>query len=445
MESSTIADLMRSLLVALREDIKGELSSPQARHRADLVDMMLVRLATEMEHSVGDNDRYPQGVSSAEVSALCDKSIDPARFDELNKIISSFVAVESNRRNAIENRVEQIATTSAPGGHSGSELSIPKETFTQYLKSKFPEDPAIEVSAVSVIPGGRSKGTILLDVLDAAGSRSIVIRRDFAAMVTGVSVIYEYPIIRALWKSGIEVPQPLWLEEDISVIGAAFIAFSRVPGQAMGTLFQSDASPVFARAFASALARVHSVDIQDTGLADYLNWGRERIPVRAMVDSFYKRYREKVTSTPILDTAFAWLYLQMDTIGTECSLVHGDASLHNTLGEGDRLTGLLDWEFAHAGDPAEDLCYCKQLIETILPWPEFMEAYRNSGGGDISEARMQFFTVWRSVMLAVQMGGAKAMYESGVDRDLRIAATGFNSLPKILNQLAIDLARFTSR
>jgi hypothetical protein len=58
---------------------------------------------------------------------------------------------------------------------------------------------------------------------------------------------------------------------------------------------------------------------------------------------------------------------------------------------------------------------------------------------------MQFFTVWRSVMLAVQMGGAKAMYESGVDRDLRIAATGFNSLPKILNQLAIDLARFTTR
>jgi len=444
--STTIVDLVRSLLVAVREDIRTDLSSSQARHRAELVDMMLVRLATELE-SLSDEggDDNAAAISPDDVAALRDRTIDKARALELEVAIAGFAAAEKTRRNLVEQRLEAISSLPSPGGRTADELSIPKEKFTRYLKKRFPEDPSIEVSAVTVIPGGRSKGTILLDVRDRNGARSIVIRRDFSAMVTGVSVSYEYPIIVELRKSGIAVPEPLWLEADSSVVDGAFIAFANVPGRAMGTLFDSDASPAFARAFAAMLARVHAVDIESTGLVDCLNWADERHPVNAMVDSFYRRYREKSPPTPLLDAAFAWLYLQLEKIGNERSLVHGDAGLHNAMGEGDRLTGLLDWEFAHAGDPAEDLCYCKQLIETILPWREFMEAYCNHGGKTVSEARVRFFTVWRTVMLAVQMGGARSMFTNGVDRDLRIAAIGFNSFPKMLNNLAEDLAAFASK
>ena len=48
---------------------------------------------------------------------------------------------------------------------------------------------------------------------------------------------------------------------------------------------------------------------------------------------------------------------------------------------------------AHAGDPAEDLAYCKHLVESVLPWAEFMQAYQAAGGEQIAEERMRFFTI----------------------------------------------------
>ena len=445
MTASTTRDLLQSLLSSLRQDLKPELNSAQAKHRAELMDMMLVRLATEAECSPESNlPEYPDANSRDALTELRDGTLDDGKLAEIKKEIARFASAESERRAFVEQRLEENARLISSGEHSSDELSLPEETYQNYLRQKFPKDLSIRVVAAKVIPGGRSKGTIRLDVEDDTGERCIVIRRDFASSVTGVSVTYEYPIIKALFKAGVPVPEPLWLEDDPSHIGGAFIAFAEVRGKAMGALFQSDASPEFVKQFAAVLARVHAIDIDATGIGGQLKWGDEEHPVRAMLDSFYQRYTNEVPRTPILDAAFTWLYLQLDEIGNERGLVHGDANLHNAMGDEGEFTALLDWELCHAGDPAEDLGYCKQLVETILPWREFMEAYSQAGGKEISDSRVEFFCIWRSVMVAILMGSARSMYESGVDQDLRIAAIGFNSFPRMLNQLAAELTEFTS-
>jgi aminoglycoside phosphotransferase (APT) family kinase protein len=446
MNSPDFTDLLGSILMSIREDIAPDLRTAQARHRLSLVDMMLVRMIVELENKSGEEAIAGMGVEPACADALHKQTADPrgATREELEKVIAEFAAAETARRSRIEQLMEQTAASASIGERSSDELSIPAEVFTGILRKQYPLDAGIEATGVTIVPGGRSKGTILVETNGSTGISSVVIRRDFSASVTGVSVVYEYPIIQALWNAGVPVPQPLWLEKDTSIIGGAYIAFARVPGQAMGTLFSSDASADFTRQFAAALAQVHSLEIDKAGIAANLNWGGAGHPVRTMVDNFYQRYCDRVTRIPLLDTAFAWLYLQIERIGCERALVHGDAGLHNAMGQGDTLTGLLDWEFAHAGDPAEDLCYCKHLVETILPWAQFMDAYKAAGGQDISAQRMRFFSIWRTVQLAIQMGGARTMYESGVDRDLRIAAIAYNSYPRILNDLAADLAAFSS-
>src|SRR5207237_9023128 len=40
---------------------------------------------------------------------------------------------------------------------------------------------------------------------------------------------------------------------------------------------------------------------------------------------------------------------------TRLGLVHGDYRLGNPMVDGDRVSGVLDWELAHVGDPTEDL------------------------------------------------------------------------------------------
>jgi aminoglycoside phosphotransferase (APT) family kinase protein len=437
-------ELLRSVISAVREDLRPELQSSQALHRADLVDMMLSRLATVIETSEQLGPDNPPAVDADTLMAFHDNTaIDDSTKESLASKIAGFVATESSRRRLVENRLSELSVTEKAKKASGDSLDIQAQVFTDYLRRKFPEKTDIQVTNVTVIPGGRSKGTILLDIVDQGQTDAIVIRRDFQANPTGVSVTYEFPIIEAMWEAGIPVPEPRWLEEDVSVLGGAFIAFSRVPGKAMGTLFAPDAAPEFVTSFARTLAKLHAVDVEQSGLADQLKYGQSDHPVKAMVDTFYEDYRKTVHATPLMDAAFAWLYLQMDKIEFDCTLVHGDAGFHNTMGENNELTGLLDWEFSHCGDPAEDLTYYKEQLEQVVPWQKFLSLYRDQGGKQVSEDRIQFFLIWRSVLLGVHMGRVESLFTSGASRDLRLAVTGFNSLPKILNDLATNLAAFT--
>lgn len=405
MNDPLLGEKLRSILAAVRADLKPQLPQGNARLRCDLIEMMLARLAVEVEEAAGP----PPGV-----------------------------VAEAAWRSAHEDRIAAIlAAPVAPAG-SGAELEIPADIFTGWFADK---DASIAIAKVTTVPGGRSKGTILLD---SADGRQLVVRRDFTAAVTGTSVADEFPVIKAVHGKGLRVPEPLWLEESPQAIGGRFIVFERLAGASMGTLFSTDATPAFCVDFAAELAKLHRYDIDDLGLADSLLYGRADHPVRAHVESYEARYRKGMAAVPLIDAAFAWLHEQLPHIGNERRLVHGDAGLHNTLGQGDRLTGLLDWEFTHAGDPAEDLAYCRFLVSRVMPWEEFMAAYHAAGGPPVSEARMAFFTVWRTLLLSVLTGFARHSYDSGVDRDLRIATIGCNTFPKQLRDLANDLAPMIS-
>lgn len=446
MSSDPVSAQLHAVLAALRGEIKPELSTGQAKFRAELMDMMLTRITTLAEG--GDAGELFWDQVSAELGIERDARAlgDVLAGDGLDerrvvRVVKQIAAAERERRVALEDRIA-VNSRGQTVHRSVTETSVSPEDVTAYLRKRFPEDAGITATRVSTVPGGRSKVTILLELETASGRRDIVVRKDFELGSAGVSVAEEYPVILAAWEAGIPVPEPLWLEERRSAIGAKFIAFARVPGKAMGGLFQSDASPGFALQFAAVLAKLHNVDLAAGGLDARLRWAKAAHPVAELIGHFYGRYRE-LPPHPLIDAAFAWLHLQLPKIGNARALIHGDAGLHNLMGDGEKLTGLLDWEFAHAGDPAEDLAYCKYLIEKILPWEEFMAAYIAAGGKPISEARMRFFTLWRTLHLAVHTTLARRDFDSGEDLDLRKASIGYNTLPKQMRDLAYDLARFT--
>ena len=402
MNDPLLGEKLRSLLAALRADVKPQLQPGNARLRCELIEMLLARLSVEAEEEAGPPDD---------------------------------VIGERDWRNAHEDRIAAILAAPVAAAGSATELEIAPETFSRWFRQ---QGLATGVARATTVPGGRSKGTILLDCDDG---RQLVIRRDFTSAVTGTSVADEFPIIRAVHGQGLRVPEPLALEPSADAIGGRFILFERLAGSPMGTLFSTDATPAFCRDFAAELARLHSFDIDDLGLADSLTYGREAHPVRAHVESYQRRYRQEGAAVPLIDAAFAWLHEQLPHIGRERRLVHGDAGLHNTLGQGDVLTGLLDWEFSHAGDPAEDLAYCRFLVSRVLPWEDFMAAYQAAGGQPVSDARMAFFTVWRTLMLSILTRFARNSYDGATDRDLRIAAIGYNTFPRQLRDLANDLLK----
>ena len=68
---------------------------------------------------------------------------------------------------------------------------------------------------------------------------------------------------------------------------------------------------------------------------------------------------------------------------TETVLVHGDFRVGNLMIGPEGLRGVFDWEFAHVGDPAEDLAW-----PCVRSWRFGQDQLRLGGVGDVEE----FFT-----------------------------------------------------
>lgn len=470
---------LRSILSVVQNDLSPLLTSAYASHRAELIQMVLLRVIAELES--GEAPAYWSTLFSAIDRAIPDVSVLPAELREtldrvrkqseasganiahlktqLSRALAGVNTEHERERNAVRAVAAAIAAAESLGRvdlearivaakeqilerkTSSQELAVPEAVLTDYLRRRFPDQPDVRAERITPIPGGRSKGTILFEFVSGTRHESMVIRKDFAKDFMQCSVSDEYPLVRAAWKAGLPVPEPYWLEQDASVIDGKFIVFARVPGQAAGTMFEMKTSPEVARQFAAALAKLHSMDIAAAGLTDALDFGRSRFPVRDMVLASYEKHQQYTAANLLLESAHVWLLNNLDCIDPRPVFIHGDAGFHNVLADGNRMTALLDWELAHAGDPAEDLTSCKTLVETIMPWPEFLDAYVAAGGRPISPQRQHFFTVWKLVNYIMFADAARRMFEAGVDPDLRLAAIGYNTHNRLQNNLARALAQ----
>jgi aminoglycoside phosphotransferase (APT) family kinase protein len=124
--------------------------------------------------------------------------------------------------------------------------------------------------------------------------------------------------------------------------------------------------------------------------------------------------------------------------------VHGDAHFGNVLAEGDRLVCVTDWEFAHAGHPAEDLAFCRTSIESIMPWSEFLAEYRSAGGPEVSEPQLRFFRIWtylRNFCFATLMRDRLA---AGAPTDMQSLMIAVDAQPRLEALLLQALADETT-
>jgi aminoglycoside phosphotransferase (APT) family kinase protein len=115
------------------------------------------------------------------------------------------------------------------------------------------------------------------------------------------------------------------------------------------------------------------------------------------------------------------------------TLVHGDYRLGNFLVARENgvplLSGILDWELVHLGDPLEDVAWCASPLwragtayaSGLLP-PEELAARWSAASGRRADAdRLRFYDVLAIVkMTAIMMTGIEA-FRSGRTADLRMA------------------------
>jgi aminoglycoside phosphotransferase (APT) family kinase protein len=358
------------------------------------------------------------------ISKLLTEHADQSTAANLNK---ELVGIETRlHADFLKAYLEEIKRSTVVTG-SKDVLSAQQLTqLTHWLHERFPGNDALEIKGIKQIPGGFSKHTIFL-FLDNAKTLpdTVVVRLDWSGSAVGTTVTDEFNIIDTLFKAGIKVPQPFALEASGSVLGGPFLLVSKAEGNNPGDAFEvTNGSKIFALDLARNLARLHTVPIASFG--DAVVGAKESTCDRVLreITKFEADWRALDKPSASMETAYAWLKKNIELADGPRSLIHKDPGCHNMLAHEDKLSVLLDWETAAIGNPAQDLGYVSALMMQLCDWSEFMAAYVEAGGPAVTQAQVDYYTLWGYTWVNTMVMQAQAAFEAGLVSEVRVGFAG---------------------
>ncbi len=231
----------------------------------------------------------------------------------------------------------------------------------------------------------------------------------------------EAALIEAARAKGVTAPEVVAVLEPGDGLGSGFI-MRALPGTAdPKVILGSDDPAGLLRQAARDLARTHRLRQSDVP---------EGVPVmdyRAAIADLKAQFIEAGGDRPIIALGLKWLE---DNCPPEVEPVlnHGDYRMGNLLVEGSALTGVLDWELAHFGDPHEDLAFGCMAVWRFARYDrpalglgrlaDYIAAYEAESGTRVDPARFRFWTIYRTVWWALGCLKMAAQWRSGADRML---------------------------
>jgi aminoglycoside phosphotransferase (APT) family kinase protein len=324
------------------------------------------------------------------------------------------------------------------GGKSGDSErteNVTADSLTAYLRRRFPEQVEVKASDVQTLAGGMGKDTILFEMSghpQYAGP--LVMRKDLPVLALEVSAVDEFELLQAAHEAGVNVPEPLWAEHDSKALGSRFIVVRRARGT---VAIAQDISDVnirrhFADKLAEGLVAIHNLQVPKWAPYRSVSGKTLNQTLHEQIATWRSFWmRKRLEPSVKLEAIFAWLEANIPPeSGIAPTLVHGDYGFHNLIMDQGEVTAILDWEFAHMGDPAEDVNYCRQFIERYVSFDYFLDCYLARGGKPYDDARDRFFTVWRNLRNAIASVGALHAFHSETPGNIKMATAGLAYNPR---------------
>lgn len=214
-------------------------------------------------------------------------------------------------------------------------------------------------AAMVKFAGGQSNPTYRI----TSPTHQLVLRRKPSGqLLKGAHAIErEARVVRALAGSDVPVPHVHGLCEDSSIIGAAFYVMDMVEGrifwEATFPGIAREDRPAYFAEMNRVIAALHSVDVNNAGLADF---GRKENYLERQIQLWTRQYLsdEDAGRDPHMDRLISWLPTHIPGDGGY-TVVHGDFRCDNLIFHPDKpeVLAVLDWELSTLGDPLADFCY----------------------------------------------------------------------------------------
>ena len=275
---------------------------------------------------------------------------------------------------------------------------------------------------VDIVVDGNPRAAVLRLPTAASGPRAISTQR---------------AALEAVASSTVPAPRLLWFDDgEQNPFGCPFIVMERLPGdvpvgwhelpEPRRTALAEDAIDV--------LVRLHAVDVDRTQV------GKTTGSPLMDLDGLQRLFARLAPLPSAVTTALWWLGRHRPSTVSPRVIVHGDYRMGNFVVEGERISGVLDWEMAAPGEALVDLAWCFIPVFELPGVDEvaMVSRYAARTGLTIDPQEWHWHRLLGYTRLAYYALAGTRAFDAGRSADLRLAALRLQ-LPVTLDRLAATL------
>jgi aminoglycoside phosphotransferase (APT) family kinase protein len=275
-----------------------------------------------------------------------------------------------------------------------------------------------DVSEAQLVAGGASKEAWAVDLADGT---KLLVRRALAGVIhrDTLTLEQEFRVLEAAYEAGVKVPRPVLYLGDIE--GREAFAMERVEGETIGRRIAREPRPELAEQMAEELAKIHAIAPLDF------------LPTGDVIQRFYDELDSVGEPHPAIEYGLLWVRERLPR-DREATFCHGDFRVGNLVVSPEGLEYVLDWEFAHLGDPVEDVAWPlvrawrfgaddRKLGGVGAPEP-YLERYEELTGRAVPRDELLVWEVLGNVKWAIGCLTQCRRHLNGQDRSVEYAVLG---------------------
>ena len=285
------------------------------------------------------------------------------------------------------------------------------------MKQELAEHLGSEVVVLRRLAGGASKEAWAVELADG---RRLLVRRASVGVIhrDTLTLEQEFHVLEAARAAGVAAPAPVAYLGDID--GREAFAMELVEGETIGRRIVRDPPEGLPRQMAEQLARIHAVAPLDF------------LPRGGAIERFYDELDSVGEPHPAIEYGLAWVHGRLPP-PAELTFVHGDFRVGN-FAVADRLIAVLDWEFAHVGDPVEDVSWPLvrawrfgadgRRLGGVGEVEPYLERYNELTGRNVTLDELHVWEVFGNVKWAIGCLTQCRRHLNGQDRSVEYAVLG---------------------
>jgi aminoglycoside phosphotransferase (APT) family kinase protein len=274
------------------------------------------------------------------------------------------------------------------------------------------------VASARLLPGGASKEAWAVDLADGT---KLLVRRASVGVIhrDTLTLEQEFRVLEAAVAAGVAAPRPLEYLGDVD--GHEAFAMERVHGETIGRRIVRDPPTGLPEQLAEQLARIHAIEPLDF------------LPRGDVVTRFYDELDSVGEPHPAIEYGLAWVRERLPTARGP-TFCHGDFRIGNFAVDEGGLVSVLDWEFAHLGDPVEDVAWPivrawrfgadDRRLGGVGDVEPYLERYNGLTGRDVRADELDVWEVLGNVKWAIGCLTQSRRHLNGQDRSVEYAVLG---------------------